>query len=255
MRSLALILRQIRYEQKLYWRSPSSAMFTFLFPILLLVIFASLNQSTTLRALGGISYNQYYVPGIVAFGVISACYSNLAIALCFRRDSGVLKRIRGTPLPPWIFMAGNIGSSLVVSAILTVLTTAVGVAFYGVSFPGRYGALILTLAVGAFCFCSLGLAITALIPVATASPAIVNGLLFPILFISGTFFPVESGSWLAWLARLFPIRHFEEAVFTVFDPRLPGSGIRMEALAVMVLWGLAAVVIAVRGFRWEPLRK
>ena len=141
MRSLGLVVRQVRYEQKLYWRSPSSAMFTFLFPILLLVIFASLNQGTTLRALGGISYNQYYVPGIVAFGVISACFSNLAIALCFRRDSGVLKRIRGTPLPPWVFMAGNIGSSLVVSAILTVLTTAAGVAFYGVSFPGRYAAL------------------------------------------------------------------------------------------------------------------
>ena len=105
MRSLALVILQIRYEQKLYWRSPSSAMFTFLFPILLLVIFASLNYGATLRALGGISYNQYYVPGIVAFGVISACYSNLAIGLCFRRDSGVLKRIRGTPLPPWIFMA------------------------------------------------------------------------------------------------------------------------------------------------------
>jgi ABC-2 type transport system permease protein len=254
VRSLALVMLQIRYEQKLYWRSPSSAMFTFLFPILLLVIFASLNYGTTLRALGGISYNQYYVPGIVAFGVISACYSNLAIGLCFRRDSGVLKRIRGTPLPPWVFMAGNIGSSLVVSAILTVLTTVVGVAFYGVSFPGRYGAFVLTLVVGAFCFCSLGLAITALIPVATASPAIVNGLLFPILFISGTFFPVDSGSWLARIASVFPIRHFEEAVFTVFDPRVQGSGVRVDALLVMLVWGTAAVVFAVRGFRWEPIR-
>ena len=184
MRTLGLLTRQIRYEQKLYWRSPSSAVFTFAFPILLLVIFATLNQGATLRALGGISYNQYYVPGIVAFSVISACYTNLAIGLCFRRDAGVLKRIRGTPLPPWVFMAGNIGSSLVVSALLVALTTVVGVAFYGVSFPGRWTALILTLVVGAFCFCGLGLAMTALIPTATASPAIVNGTLFPILFIS-----------------------------------------------------------------------
>src|SRR5262245_53772842 len=189
MRWLSVLARQIRYEQKLYWRSPSSAVFTFAFPILLLVIFASLNQGSSLRALGGISYNQYYVPGIVAFGVISACYTNLAIGLCFRRDAGVLKRLRGTPLPPWVFMAGNVGSSLVVSALLTVLTTALGVTFYGVIFPGRYAALALTLIVGAFCFCSLGLAITALIPAATASPAIVNGVLFPILFISGTFYP------------------------------------------------------------------
>ena len=255
MRTLDLLANQIRYEQKLYWRSPSSAMFTFAFPILLLVIFASLNQGATIQALGGLSYNQYYVPGIVAFGVISACYSNLAIALCFRRDAGVLKRVRGTPLPPWIFMAGNIGSSLVVSALLVVLTTAAGVAFYGVVFPGRYGALILTLLIGAFCFCSLGLAITALIPVATGAPAIVNGLLFPILFISGTFYPVGSASWLGRIASAFPIRHFEQALFTVFDPRAAGSGIELLPLAVMLLWGGAAMLVAIRGFRWEPRRK
>jgi ABC-2 type transport system permease protein len=91
--------------------------------------------------------------------------------------------------------------------------------------------------------------------VATASPAIVNGLLFPILFISGTFSPIDSGSWLARIASIFPIRHFEEAVFTVFDPRAPAAGIRVEALLVMLVWGIAAVVIAVRGFRWEPLQK
>ncbi len=225
MRTLGLLARQIKYEQKLYWRSPSSAVFTFAFPILLLVIFATLNQGASIRSLGGISYNQYYVPGIVAFGVISACYTNLAIALCFRRDAGVLKRIRGTPLPPWVFMAGNIGSSLIVSALLVALTTIAGVWLFGVVFPGRWGALILTLVVGAFCFCSLGLAMTVIIPTATASPAIVNGVLFPILFISGTFFPVQATDFLGRLASIFPVRHFEQAMFAVFDPRLVGSGI------------------------------
>lgn len=255
MRALRLLAHQLRYEQKLYWRSPSAAMFTFIFPILLLVIFASINQGTTLRALGGISYNQYYVPGIVAFGVISACYTNLAIGLAFRRDAGVLKRTRGTPLPPWVFMGGNIASSLLVSALLTVLTTAVGIAFYGVQFPGRYGALALTLVVGAFCFCSLGVAITAFIPIATASPAIVNGLLFPILFISGTFFPVEPGSWLARIADVFPVRYFQSSVFAVFDPRTSGSGIDTTALLVMLAWGAAGLVAALGRFRWEPGRR
>ncbi|HEV8438428.1 MAG TPA: ABC transporter permease [Methylomirabilota bacterium] len=252
MRTLWLLARQIRYEQKLYWRSPSSAVFTFAFPILLLVIFGTLNVGVTLRSLGGISYNQYYVPGIVAFGVISACYTNLAIALCFRRDSGVLKRVRGTPLPPWVFMAGNIGSSLIVSVLLVALTTLVGVLFYGVTFPGRWGALALTLAVGAFCFCSLGLAVTGFIATATAAPAIVNGPLFPVLFISGTFFPVDPASFLGSIARVFPIRHFEQAVFDVFDPRVSGSGIALAPLLVMLGWGAAALVVAVRYFRWEP---
>jgi ABC-2 type transport system permease protein len=252
MRAVGLIAHQIRYEQKLYWRSPSSAMFTFAFPILLLVIFASLNQGSSLPALGGISYNQYFVPSIVAFGVMSACYTNLAIGLCFRRDSGALKRMRAAPLPPWIFMAGTIGSALIVSVALTALTTAAGVAFYGVSFPGRYGALVLTLAVGAFCFCSLGLAITTMIPVATASPAVVNGLLFPLLFISGTFFPVAGTSWLGVIAAVFPVRHFEEAVVGVFDARVGGSGIELRPMLVMLAWGAAAATLALRGFRWEP---
>ena len=254
MRPLRLLARQVGYEQKLYWRSPSSAVFTFAFPILLLVIFASLNVGSSLRALGGISYNQYYVPGIVAFGVISACYSNLAISLCFRREAGVLKRVRGTPLPPWIFMAGHIGSALVVSAMLVALTTAVGVLFYGVTFPGRWSALGLSLAVGAFCFCGLGFAMTTVISTATASPAIVNGSLFPILFISGTFFPVQGSSVLGWVASVFPIRHFEQAVFAVFDPRVEGSGIDGGALVVMLAWGLGALILAIHRFRWEPRR-
>ncbi len=255
MRTLRLFARQTGYEQKLYWRSPSSAVFTFAFPILLLVIFATLNQGTSIRSLGGISYSQYYVPGIVAFSVISACYTNLAITLCFRRDAGVLKRIRGTPLPPWLFMAGTIGSSLLVSLLLVALTTAVGVAFYGVVFPGRWGALLLTLAIGAFCFCSLGIAMTAVIPTATASPAIVNGTLFPILFISGTFFPVQPTELLGRIASVFPIRYFEEAMFAVFNPRLTGSGIEPRPLLVMLAWAVAALIVAVRRFRWEPVRK
>jgi ABC-2 type transport system permease protein len=252
MRWLTVLVRQIRYEQKFYWRSPSSAVFTFAFPILLLVIFATINQGGTIAALGGINYNQFYVPGIVAFSVISACYTNLAISLCFRRDAGVLKRIRGTPLPPWVFMAGNIGSSLVVSLLLVALTTSFGVLFYNVTFPGRWTAFFLTLVVGAFCFCSLGLAMTAVIPTATASPAIVNGLLFPILFISGTFYPVQATSMLGRVASVLPVRHFEQAVFAVFDPRRGGAGIEPGALLVMLGWGLAALIVAVKRFRWEP---
>jgi len=249
-----LLARQVRYEQKLYWRSPSSAVFTFAFPILLLVIFASMNQGTKIAGLGGLGFNQYYVPGIAAFGVISACYTNLAIGLCFRRETGALKRVRGTPLPPWVFMAGTIGSSLLISAILVVLTTLVGVAFYGVVFPGRWAGLLLTLAAGAFCFCGLGLAMTAIIPTATASPAIVNGLLFPILFISGTFYPVSPASILGRLASLFPVQHFETAMFTVFDPRAGGSGPGWIEIAWMVGWGLIALIVAVRKFRWDPAR-
>ena len=255
MRVIRLLIRQIGYEQKLYWRNPSSAVFTFVFPLLLLVIFASLNTGVAIRSLGGINYSQYFVPGIAAFGVISACYTNLAIGLCFRRDTGVLKRIRGTPLPPWVFLGGTIGSSLVVSAILVALTTLVGVLFYGVTFPGRWLELVLALVVGAFCFCSIGIAMTVLIRSATASPAIVNGVLFPILFISGTFSPVEPSSIFGRIASVFPVRYFEEAMFAVFDPRGTSAGLEIGPLLPMLAWGVGALIAALRGFRWEPIRR
>jgi ABC-2 type transport system permease protein len=252
MRTLRLLVRQIGYEQRLFWRNPSSAGFTFAFPILLLVIFATMNRRVTLGALGGISYAQFYVPGIIAFSVMSACYTSLAITLCFRRDLGVLKRLRGTPLPAWMFMAGNIGSSLVASALLVVITTAVGVAFYGLRVPDHLAALALALAVGAFCFCSLALAITVVIPNATAAPAIVNLTLLPLLFISGTFFPLEPGSVFESISAIFPLRPFQQAVFAAFDPLGTGRGVDTGALVPMLAWGAGALVLAVRRFRWEP---
>ena len=252
MRTLRLLLRQIGYEQRSYWRNPSSAFFTFAFPLVLLFIFATMYRGTPRSTLGGISYAEYFIPGIVAFGVISACYTNLAIGMCFRRDFGVLKRLRGTPLPPWVFMAGNIGSSLLVSVLLVVLTTAVGALVYDVRVPVHWAALTLSLAVGAFCFCSLGLAITAWIPNAQASPAVVNGAIFPLLFISGTFFPIDRTTLLGSISEFFPVGHFQHAVLAGFDPLRRGSGIEPGDLLTLFVWGAAALVVAVRSFRWEP---
>ena len=252
MRTLQLLVRQIGYEQRSYWRNPSSAFFTFAFPIVLLFIFATMYQGTSIAALGGIRYAQYFVPGIVAFGVISACYTNLAIGMCFRRDLGVLKRLRGTPLPPWVFLAGNIGSSLFVSVLLVALTIAVGALVYNVPVPAHWAALGVALAAGAFCFCALGLAVTVLIPNAHAAPAVVNGALFPLLFISGTFFPLDRGSVLASISSYFPVGHFQHAVLAAFDPLARGSGIDAGDLGVLLGWGIGALVIAVRHFRWEP---
>ena len=253
MRTLRLLARQVGYEQRTYWRTPSSAFFTFAFPLLLLFIFATMYRGTSVAALGGISYAQYFVPGIVAFGVISACYTNIAITLCFRRDLGVLKRLRGTPLPPWVFMGGHVGSSLVVSALLAAITTGVGMAVYGVRSPAHVGALAVSLLAGAFCFCALGLAVTALVPNAHAAPAVVNGALFPLLFISGTFFPLDPTSGLARIAGLFPVGHFQHAVFAAFGvPPGEGAGLQPGDLASMLIWGAAALLFAVRRFRWEP---
>jgi len=256
MSAAALSVHQLKYEQKSYWRNPAAAVFTFAFPIMFLVIFASLNTGNTVDFLG-LDYNQYYVPGIICFGVISATYTNLAMTVSIRRDSGILKRLHGTPLPTSSMFGGLLLNALVISAILSALVMIVGILFYDVTFPGHWPALVIALLFGAGTFCALGVAISTVIPNADAAPAIVNGVLFPVLFLSGVFFPIQGNTVIARIADIFPIRHFVNAVFTAFDPRLPhgaGHGFSWNDISVMAIWLVAGGVVAVRNFRWEPRR-
>jgi ABC-2 type transport system permease protein len=254
MSDVALVARQVRFEQKTFWRNPASAFFAFAFPLMFLVIFGTLNRGARIQALGDIPYNAYYVPALITFGVVGACMTNISMTLTIRRDSGVLKRLRGTPLPAWVFMAGVIGSSAVVSAILAVLLTAAGMLFYGVSAPLHPATLLLVLVVGAISFCALGLALSALIPNADAAPAITNAVVLPLLFLSGIFYPLDPSSILSHIADWFPMRHFALAVFAAFDPQGNRSGLPALHLSAMLIWGVVGVAVAVRRFRWEPRR-
>ncbi len=254
MGDAALLGRQIGYEQRSYWRNPAAAGFSFVFPILLLLIFASTGSSSKITTLGNppINFVQYYIPAIVAFGVMGACFTNLAINMTFKRESGVLKRIRGTPLPSWAYLGGVVGNSVIVSIILAALVTGMGILFYSVTFPPHFPALILALGTGAATFCILGLAMTAVIPNSDAAPAVVNIFFFPLVAISGVFFPIQRGSILAKIGSVFPMKHFIDATFSAFDPRVHGSGIKGSSLLIMAIWALAGLVFAVRRFRWEP---
>ncbi len=257
MSDAAIALRQVGYEQRTFWRNPASAFFAFLFPIIFLVVFATLFKGSTAQVAPHVSvpYDDYYIPALTAFGVIGACFTNIASSLTIRRDDGILKRLRGTPLPPWAFMLGVVGSSIVVSLLLTLLTVGFGILAYGVHVPNHIGALVLTLGVGAMSFCALGLAMTVAIPNAEAAPAIVNGVLLPLVFISGTFFPIDQTSVLAKIASYFPVRHFISSMFNAFDPgHLSSSGFSGNDLIIMAAWGVAGLLIAVRRFRWEPRR-
>src|SRR5579862_3660350 len=254
MSSAGIALRQVSFEQRSFWRNPASAFFAFLFPIIFLVVFATLFKDQNVQ-IGSVrtSYDNYYIPALVAFGVMGACFTNIAVTLALRRDNGILKRLRGTPLPPWAFIAGVVGSSIIVSIVLALLTTGFGILVYGVHVPQHIGAAAATIGVGALAFCALGMAMTIVIPNAEAAPAIVNGVFLPIVFISGTFFPVASTSILAQIAEWFPVRHFINAMFTAFDPaHLSSSGFNGNDLLIMGAWGVGAVLISIFRFRWEP---
>jgi ABC-2 type transport system permease protein len=251
--NVAMVGFQVRWEQKSYWRNPAAAVFTFAFPLLFLVIFTALNGNGTVDLSGGeVKFAQYYVPAIIAFGLISACYTNLAFTVCTRRENGLLKRARGTPLSPSVYLCGIVGNAIVVALILTSLIVALGVMVYGVTFPGRYLALVIAVVVGAFCFGALGIAVSTFVPNEDAAPAIINFVLFPLLFISGTFGPVSSDSALGRVAVVFPVRHLVQAMVHVFDPFAGGTGIIATHTLMMIAWGVVGLVVSLRRFRWEP---
>jgi ABC-2 type transport system permease protein len=253
--SLTLALRQVAYTNKAFWRNPASAFFTFAFPLMFLVIFTAIFGSGQVTTASGatVSTSTFYVPAIAAFSVITACYTNIAIGLSFTRDTGVLKRIHGTPLPAWSYLAGRIIHAVLMALLLVALCAAFGAVVYHATLPSSgLPAFLLTLVVGAASFCALGIALTAVIPNADAAPAVVNASILPLLFISNVFIPLQNPpAWMDALSNIFPVRHFADALVGSFLA-VQGSGISGSDLVVVGIWGIAGLVIGVRFFTWEP---
>jgi ABC-2 type transport system permease protein len=264
MKTLRLALRQVRFTNLAFWRNPASAFFTFVFPLMFLVIFTTLFHSGTTcvrPAPGGcapgaeVNTSTFYVASIAAFSVITACYTNIAISLTFARDAGVLKRIRGTPIPTWAYLAGRVAHATLMALLLVAITSVFGRVAYHARLPiSTLGPLVLTVVVGAASFAALALAILSVIPNADAAPAVVNASILPLLFISNVFIPLGDNpvAWIDTVSKLFPVRHFVEAMFGVFF-RFPGqAALHGSDLLVVAAWGLAGLAVARRTFSWEP---
>ncbi len=192
------------------------------------------------------------MPGIAAFSVITACYTNIALSVTFARDTGVLKRIHGTPLPAWSYVLARVIHAVAIAVILVVIVAAFGRLFYEIQLPGGFSLAQfgVTLVIGAASFAAMGLAITPAIPNADAAPAIVNASILPLLFFSGVFIPVTDSTpaWIDTVGRLFPIRHFLDAMNAAFL----GTPFRWSDVIFVAAWGIAGLLIAARFFSWEP---
>jgi ABC-2 type transport system permease protein len=255
MRALRLTAIQVGYVNKAFWRNPARAFFTFVFPLMFLVIFTALLGNGTVH-LGTVSVKEstYYVAAMASFGVITACYNNIALGMTYSRDAGILKRINGTPLPSGSFLAARVLHASFVAVLLVAITAVFGHVAYGAKIPTgtTLFEFLLMLAVGAAAFCALGLAVTAAIPNFDASAPIVNATILPLLFLSGIFiaFGNSTPGWILWVARVFPVRHFATGMQAGFL----GTPFHWSDIAVVAAWGIAGLLLANRFFTWEPRR-
>jgi ABC-2 type transport system permease protein len=252
MNGLALVGHQFRYDQKAFWRNPAAVFFTVMFPVILFLILAVVFSGEEVDVRGGIDADTYYVPAIMSLAIISATMQTLAMTLVIAREDGRLKRGRGTPMPPWVFIAGRVGNSIVVALMMLILLAAIG-ALFGADVPwDRLPAILLTLVIGAASFCCMGIALTAAIPSQDAAAAIVNAMLLPLYFLSGVFIPEDQlPDGVISFADLFPVRHFFDAFFDAYVPA-GGSAVSWDNLAIVALWGVAGLLLAIRYFRWTP---
>ena len=255
MSGSGLLVRQVRYANKTFWRNPASAFFTFAFPLMFLVIFTTLLGNGEVPLDGEmVKSSTYYVPAMAAFAVISACYTNIAISVVFQREQGILKRVRGTPVPGGSFLSGRVIHAVAISVILVAICIGFGALAYGATVPGlsdlaNMSAMLL---VGAGAFTALGLAVTSIIPNVDAAPPIVNATILPLLFISGIFIPIgdDAPAWIEFVGIVFPIKPFVDGVVNGY------LGLEFSWLDVglVALWGIVGLVVAARRFSWEPHR-
>jgi ABC-2 type transport system permease protein len=236
--------RQYRLERKMFWRNPSAAFFNFLLPLLFLGLFGAIFSDTEADL-------QVIVPGIAGMAVMSTTFSALAMNLTYLRESGVLKRVRGTPLPTSAYLAGIAGNAITNTAVQIGLITIAGTAVFGLDWPQDWAALALFVALGVVCFSALGVALSHAIPNFDSAPAYVNAVFLPVIFISGVFYDADNvPGFLRAVAEVLPLKHLIDGLSGAM---VSGAGVFDNAAALLVLglWTVAGVILAVRGFAWE----
>ena len=249
---LPLVARQVYFEQLSFWLNPIGAAITIGFSVVFIVIFESTSRHSTVGYLAHIDLGQYYLPAFAAYGVMAACFNILAITLVNRREMGLLKRLRLSPLPTWMLLSAVFINSMIIAAIQIVLVLLVGWLGYGVTGPHDVVPFILVIVVGMLCFTALGVGVSTLVPNADSAGPIVSLVFFILIALSGLYFPVRAGSGLATFTDFFPIRHLITASVDTFNG-IPGTS-PWNDLLVMALWGVAGVFVSLRRWEWSPKR-
>jgi ABC-2 type transport system permease protein len=246
-----LFLHEVRTEQLLFWRNREAAFFTFFLPVIFFLVFGSIYGNSTITK-ENVRAAPFLEAGMIGYGVASTAFAGLAITMVIRRESGVLKRIRATPLPPATYLLAVLASTFVVFLIQTALIVAIGRLLFSVAIPNRPLSLLAALVIGAAAFAAMGLGLTSAVRSAEGSSAVVNFVYLPMAIISGTFFsPKEYPGFLRAIADVLPLTYFTKLTRNVVvrHDHIWSQG---SSLAAVLLWGVIGLVAAIRGFRWQP---
>ncbi len=240
--------RQYRLERRMFWRNPSAAFFNFLLPLLFLALFGAIFADEQANL-------QVIVPGIAGMAVMSTTFSALAMNITYLRESGVLKRIHGTPLPTSAYLAGIAGNAVTNTASQVALITVAGTVVFGLDWPQDWASLAVFVALGVVCFASLGVALSHAIPNFDSAPAYVNAAFLPVIFISGVFYDADNApGFLRGIAEALPLKHLIDGLSGAMVTG-EGLGHHGPALAVLALWSAVGIALAVRGFSWDRRRR
>ncbi len=262
MFSFSKLRHQVSFDLLMFRRNPAATFFTIVLPLIFLFLFTSIFGNETLP--NGVKVATMYVPAILALAIITATSVNVAITMTTRRERGVLKRIRATPLSPWVFVASQAAAGVAISIVMTLLMIAIGRVVFGVQLALiNVPSVGISLLLGGVCFAAMGLALTTIIGSEEAAPAVTNAIFLPLYFISDIFIQGDGEEsavpeWLTFVANLFPVRHLNMALQESFSPFATSLGDSFAASwqhwLVIVAWGAFAVIVVAKFFRWTPGR-
>ena len=247
---VSLVYKWFRHHNRMFWRTPVAAFFTFALPLLMLVMFASLISGDFGE--GDISFVDFYVPALACFTAASATYTNLSVTLAIYREEQILKRVRATPLAPWQYLLASVLSGVWIALLGSTLLFVLGIFAYGANIHlGQLGWMAAFFVVGVLAFAVLGAAISTFAKSTNAAPAVANATILPLAFISGIFIRLEDPPrWLDILGSIFPLKPFSEGFRSSFDPSLRDG--RIYELLYICVWGLAGFIFLIRYFKWVP---
>jgi len=254
-RPLHMVWHQLRYDILSLLRNRTAQGFAVAMPISFLVLFVAIFGNGSMHYEGQlVRGSTYYVAAISVFAVVDVAFMALTIALVDVRESGVLRRRRATPQPAWAIIASRALTAVVTGLASAGLLLLVGRVAYGASLPvSTVPALVVGVLAGVLTFACLGFAVAGLIRTFQSAQPVAMACALPLTFISGVFIPwAFVPHWLQHVSAVFPVRALAIALL---DPYLALNGRspwNPEAFLVLLAWGIGALLVAIRFFKWAP---